>query len=61
MDKPFVYVFTISARDKLVENGFKLLKSDYTNNIFVFAADDDRTINFSWDNIIYIKSDTLTF
>lgn len=61
MDKPFIYVFTLSARDQLLENGFTLLKSDEDNNLFIFAADDERPVNFSWDNIIYIKSDTLLF
>ena len=61
MDKPFIYIFTLDARDKLLENGFTLLKSDLDNNLFIFAADDSIPVNFSWDNVIYINTDTLLF
>ena len=55
----FIYVFTISARDKLLEKGYRLLKSDDENNIFIFANTDK--MSFDLHGVIHLESDTLSF
>ncbi len=55
----FVYVFSREARDKLLSKGYKLLKSDESNDTFVF--ENDASMVFSLSDISMIKSNTLTF
>lgn len=55
----FVYVFTISARDMLLKKGYRLLKSDDANNIFIFANTDK--MSFDMKGVIHLESDTLSF
>lgn len=55
----FVYVFSIEARDKLIKDGFHLLKSDERKNVFVFANSQDK--KFSLDGASCFLSNTLTF
>lgn len=58
MGKYFIYVFSKDARDSLIKNGFMLVGRDEANDIYVFANKLD--LNFSFDGIKHIKSDTLT-
>lgn len=55
----FVYVFDDKSKEQLLIKGFKLLKSDIKNKIFVF--ENNAEICFEYDNIQHILSDTLTF
>lgn len=55
----FIYVFSKDAYDKLIEMQYKLLKSDYKKNVFIFLNKDNQT--FSHDDFQYALSDTLTF
>ena len=55
----FVYVFTISARDMLLQKGYRLLKSDDTNNVFIFANTDKLMSDLN--GVIHLESDTLSF
>lgn len=57
-DKPFVYVFKTDDRDKMLENGYRLLKADDQNNIFIFEKSDAR---FEQLGVTFILSNTLTF
>lgn len=59
MDKKFIYVFTLQARDLLLNAKYNLLSSDDTNNIFIFAADSGEDID--WNKIIFLRSDTLLY
>jgi hypothetical protein len=62
MDGKFIYVFDTEARDKLLANGFVLLKEDDGNQIYVFnAGDAGSTALFEIDNISFATSNTLTF
>lgn len=54
----FIYVFCKDAADKLTANGYRLLKTDERNSLFVFENKQDLT--FSLD-VSYILSDTITF
>lgn len=58
MDK-FIYVFNSEARDALIRKGFKMLKEDNLNNIFVF--ENNSKLNFEGCDVSYILSNTLTF
>lgn len=58
MQGKFIYVFSSGDRDKLLSQGFNLLKSDETQNVYVFVGNDD--LKFS-DDIAFVFSDTLTF
>ncbi len=58
MDKPFVYVFEKEDRDKMLANGYKLLKSDEPNNIFIF---ENSGTKFEQLGVTFILSNTLTF
>lgn len=61
----FVYVMNEQDKDKMVELGYKMMKEDVRNHIWVFQAKD--TEHFSKDNemsnagIHFILSNTLTF
>lgn len=54
----FIYVFSSGDRDKLLSQGFNLLKSNEAQNVYVFSGSDD--LKFS-DDIAFVFSDTLTF
>ena len=58
MDQPFVYVFKEEDRDKMLANGYKLLKSDSENNIFIFENSDT---SYEQLGVTFILSSTLTF
>ena len=55
----FIYVFTVNSRDRLLEKGYRLLQSDESNNIFIFANTDK--MSFDLGGIIHLASDTLLF
>ena len=57
MDKNFVYVFDIAARDLLLSQGFIPIKFDDDNNIFIFHNQE----NFVFNKIIHMFSDKLSF
>ena len=57
--KKFIYVFTENSRDRLLEKGYRMLQSDETNNIFIFA--NTEKLSFDLAGIIYLASDTLLF
>lgn len=58
MQGRFIYVFSSGDRDKLLSQGFNLLKSNEAQNVYVFSGSDD--LKFS-DDIAFVFSDTLTF
>lgn len=58
MDKPFIYVFKEKDRDKMLAYGYKLLKSDDQNNIYIFERSDAK---FEQLGVTFILSNTLTF
>lgn len=55
----FIYVFSENDCEKLLELGYKLLKLDDKNSIYVFANDAD--LHFALGEDDYILSDVLTF
>lgn len=55
----FVYVFDEKTKEQLLVKGFKLLKSDIKNKIFVF--ENNAEVCFEFSNIQHILSNTLTF
>ena len=55
----FIYVFSIQDRDTLLSKGYKLLKSDEKNNIYIFANNDQFT--FGETDMKFVFSNTLTF
>lgn len=55
----FLYVFDKESRDELLVAGFKLLKSDKKNDVYVFANRNDMA--FELADIPFVRSDTLTF
>lgn len=59
----FIYVYSLDAKQKLLAAGFKLIKEDIRNSLFVFDArsQPQDALNFSRLDISYILSDTLTF
>ena len=60
--KPFVYALSDEARDKCLQRGLTLLKSDETNNIDVFTANDTYSLEFDAANCKdLLFSNTLTF
>ena len=55
----FLYVFDLESCEKLISAGYRLLKSDKKNQIYVFA---DRTdMMFELANVSFVRSNTLTF
>lgn len=55
----FLYVFDKESRDELLSIGFRLLKSDNKNDVYVFANRNDMAFELS--EISFVRSDTLTF
>lgn len=55
----FLYVFDKESRDELIHAGFKLMKSDKKNDIYVFANRMDMA--FELADISFVRTDTLTF
>lgn len=57
--KQFIYVFTPEDKDKLLERGYKLLRDDKQQNLYVFKNESHLT--FSDDDIAFVTSDVLTY
>lgn len=55
----FLYVFDKESKDELIAAGFKLLKHDKKNDIYVFANRMDMA--FALADISFVRSNTLTF
>lgn len=55
----FLYVFDKESRDKLLSANYTLLKSDDSNDIYVFANQAEMT--FALADVSYVRSDVLTF
>lgn len=55
----FLYVFDKESRDELLHAGFKLLKSDKKNDVYVFANRTDMTFEIA--DISFVRTNTLTF
>lgn len=60
MDKrrSFIYVFDVESKDKLIKNGYKLLKEDRRNGMYIFVGKD--TVP-ELEDTKYILSNILTF
>lgn len=63
MSKKFICVFTDEAKTLLLQNGFRLLKEDVHNKMYVFENNEKRSerMSFALDQVSYILTDTLTF
>lgn len=55
----FIYVYTPDARDKLLAKGYKLMKSDEQNKMYIFI--NNEKLSFSTLDVSYILSDSITF
>ena len=55
----FIYVFDETAKSKMLNAGFVLLKEDADNSVYVFCAKEAQT--FSSEDFSYVLSDTLSF
>lgn len=62
MPDKFIYVFTKEAFDKLSLLGYRALKIDDVNQIFVFENSKDKgAINFDLCDFDFLLSNILTF
>lgn len=60
--KPFVYALSDEARDRCLQYGYMLLKSDEANKIYVFTSNDTYNLEFDVANCKdLLFSNTLTF
>lgn len=60
--KPFVYALSDEARDKCLQLGYTLLKSDGANKIYVFTSNNTYDLEFDAANCKdLLFSNTLTF
>lgn len=57
----FTYIFTTKDRDKLIEAGIPVFKSDLQNNMFIFLTEEVSKADFLIDSVIHIYSDILTY
>ena len=56
----FIYVFDNSDKERLVKSGYKLLKEDNANSIYVFESNTE--LSFAEQGIEkYVFSNVLTF
>ena len=62
----FVYVMNVADKDIMLQRGYRLIKEDFRNNVWVFQNRDSSNFN-SGDTIedaglsLFVLSDTLTF
>ncbi len=59
MKQKFIYVFSDEARDALLMRDFQMLSGDEKRHIYVFL--NDGNMSFSYEQIPYTLSNTLTF
>lgn len=57
--KKFIYIFSSADRDALSARGYKLLKTDNRNNIYIFENKPEAVFDFG--EIKHIDSDIITF
>lgn len=55
----FIYVFSEEEKDKMLESGYEIVKSDKNAHIYVFLNAEH--LNFAIGEIKYALSDVLTF
>ena len=55
----FIYAFDEKSRDELIAAGFRQLKSDNKNEVYVFA--NQMEMAFELSDVSFVRSDTLTF
>ena len=55
----YLYVFDKESRYELLHAGFKILKSDKKNDVYVFANRMDMAFEIA--DISFVRTDTLTF
>lgn len=55
----FIYVFSSRDKSDLLSKNYNLLKSDDTNEIYVFEAKEQ--MQFELKGIDFVQSDVLTF
>lgn len=64
--KKFIYVFNNEAKNKLLNLGYNLIKSDDNSHVYIFNSE-NKSRTFSADiiegtiDVSYILSDSLTF
>ena len=59
IDKKFIYVFSIDDKNKLLSLGYKLVKPNEDQKIYVFENTGE--FKFSAYDTSFVLSDTLTF
>lgn len=57
----FLYVFSEENRDALLKAGYKLMKSDKKNSVFVFADRAELQFDQVLPDATFVRSNTLTF
>ena len=57
--KKFIYVLSKEDRDKLLELGYTLFKSDEKNDVFVFI--NEERLAFQNTDVRYVLQDTIVF
>ena len=55
----FIYVFSEEDRDRLISQGYALIKSDVRQGTYVFENKD--TMIFDLHSVKFVYSDTITF
>lgn len=59
MTTKFIYVTNDKDKERLSNQGFKLLKEDTIHSIYIFYMNED--IKFDFSNMKYTMTDVLTF
>lgn len=59
MTTKFIYVTNDKDKERLFNQGFKLLKEDTIHSIYIFYMNED--IKFDFSNMKYTMTDVLTF
>lgn len=55
----FIYVFSRQDRDALISKDYVMLKSDETNDIYIF--ENNEMLDILPESIVHVLSNTLTF
>lgn len=57
----FIYVMDMESRDKLLDRGYKLVKANERNDMWIFSLPDHLQFSADLDDVPHVVSNRLTF
>lgn len=57
----FIYVMDMESRDKLLDRGYKLIKANERNDMWIFDLPDHLRFSSDLDDVPHVVSNRMTF